>query len=84
MIYKSDSDGQWYRINPDYTRFEAEQSRKRRKLFNSGIFRVNKDGDEYHLFVKDWSIGCWSPGDGERARRFICAAFSTYCALTRK
>lgn len=84
MIYKSDSDGQWYRINPDYTTFMAEQSRKRRELFNSGIFRVEKNEDQYHLFVKNWSIGCWSAGDSNRARTFIRAAFSTYYALKRK
>lgn len=85
MIYKSDFDGQWHKINPNYPTFDADQNRKRRSLFNSGIFRVTKsdNGDQYHLFVNDWSIGAWFPGDSERARMFIDSAFSTYCAVKR-
>ena len=83
MIYKSDFDGQWHRVNPNYITFMAEQSRVRRELFNSGIFHVAKNEDDYHLFVKNWSIGCWSPGDSERARLIISNTFDTYYALTR-
>lgn len=83
MIYKSNFDGQWHKVNPNYVSFDAKQNRERRELFNSGIFCVDKDGDDYHLFVKDWSVGCWSPGDSERARLFINSAFSTFQGLGR-
>lgn len=83
MIYKSNLDGQWHKVNPNYITFMAEQARVRRELFNSGIFRVAKNEDDYHLFVKDWSVGCWSPGNTERARLIINSAFGTYFAVTR-
>jgi hypothetical protein len=85
MIYKSNLDGQWYKINPDYVRFNVELNHIRRELFKSGVFRIDKDKDldQYHLYVRDWPIGVWSPGNTERARMFIDSAFSTYYALTR-
>lgn len=83
MIYKSNLDGQWHKVNPNYIGFNAEQTYIRRELFKKGIFRVGKNEDDYHLFVKDWSIGCWSPGDSEKARLLIGSAFDTYFALTR-
>ena len=83
MIYKSNFDGQWHKVNPNYVTFDAEQTYIRRELFSSGIFRVDKNGDDYHLLVKDWSVGCWSPGNREKARLVINSAFSTYYALTR-
>ena len=84
MIYKSNLDGQWHIVNPNYVTFVVKQRRERRELFNSGIFRVGKNENNYHLFVKDWSIGCWAPGNRERARLFINSAFDTYYALTRR
>lgn len=83
MIYKSNFDGQWHKVNPDYRGFDAEQTRVRRELFNSGIFRVDWSGTDYHMCVKGYSIGAWSPGDTWRARMFIDSAFSTYYAMTR-
>lgn len=83
MIYKSDFDGQWHKVNPNYISFDMEQNYLRRVLFKKGIFRIDWRGTDYHLCVKDYSIGAWSPGDIERARMFIRAAFSTYYAMTR-
>lgn len=83
MIYKSNFDGQWHKVNPYYNHFDDELTCARRKLFASGIFRVGKDEGSYHLFVNGWSIGAWSPGDAQRARMFISAAFGTYYALAR-
>jgi hypothetical protein len=81
MIYKSNLDGQWHKVNPNYVPFGAEQTRIRRELFKKGIFRVDKDKDLYYLFVKDWPIGCWSPGNIERASMFINSAFATFQGL---
>lgn len=85
MIYKSNFDGQWHKINPNYMTYDAEQNRIRRDAFKSGVFRVGKDerSDTYHLYVKNYSIGAWSPGDTKRARMFIHSAFGTYYALKR-
>lgn len=83
MIYKSNFDGQWHKVNPNYITFDAEQNCVRRGLFSTGVFRVDKDKDNYRLCVKDWSIGAWSPGDSRRARMFIDSAFSTYYAVKR-
>lgn len=83
MIYKSNFGGQWHKVNPDYKHFDTELNSVRREAFSTGVFRVDKDDGDYHLFVKDWPIGCWFPGDSERARLIISAAFSTYYALTR-
>lgn len=83
MIYKSNYDGQWHKVDPNHVLFDAEQTHIRRELFSSGIFHVEKNGDLYHLFIKDWSIGCWSPGDNERVRTLIRTAFNTYYALTK-
>lgn len=83
MIYKSNFDGQWHKVNPNHITFDAEQNHIRRELFKLGIFRVDKKEGQYFLCVKNWSIGAWSPGDTERARMFINSAFSTYYALKR-
>ena len=83
MIYKSNFDGQWHKINPNYESFIARQNSERRELFKKGTFHVDWSGDSYHMCVKDWSIGAWSPGDTERARMFIDSAFNTYYAVTR-
>ena len=83
MIYKSNFDGQWHTVNPNYVSFDAEQNCERRELFKAGIFHVDKFKGQYFLYVKDWSIGCWSPGDSERARLFINSAFATFQGLGR-
>lgn len=82
MIYKCSFDGRWHKVNPNAITFNESQRQSRRAAFSSGIFRVEKNGDSYHLFVKNWSIGAWSPGDTERARMFIDIAFSAYYAMT--
>lgn len=83
MIYKSNFDGQWHKVNPNHITFDAEQNHIRRELFKKGTFHIYWSGTDYHLLVKNYSIGAWSPGDTERARMFINSAFDTYYAMTR-
>lgn len=83
MIYKSNFDGQWHKINPNYIPFDVEQNHIRRELFKKGTFRIDWSGTDYHLCVKDYSIGAWYPGDVKRARMLIDIAFDTYYALVR-
>lgn len=81
MIFKLDN--KWIKVNPDVSKeWDRRQQAERRSLFDKGIFRVAKQEGGFHLFVGDWSVGCWS--NSERARTIISAAVSTYQGLQRR
>ena len=69
-----------------------EWDKQRRSLFKKKVFFVEYDGCLYWLRVSpgfpehngSWTIGCWFPGDEDKARLLIEAAFSTMQALAKR
>lgn len=58
-----------------------EWDMQRRGLFKKGIIQVYKDESLYWCRVGTWSVGCWSPGEKDKARRTIRTAFLTMKGL---
>lgn len=94
MVFRG-TDGKACRVNcydKEGLSIFFEWDQQRRSLFKNKVLFVEYDGTLYWLRVSPgypehngyWSIGFWFPGDKDKARQLIGAAFSTLQAVAKR